>query len=101
MNREEFEASLEVTMSAVFEQYIQPMTHALCLLTYAVSHKKDGAWLSEQLRGQADTCPDDVAGKGILHVLAEMASLPDATPPAEIRRQANISLKLFQGGKKS
>jgi len=38
MNKKEFEAALNVTMDAVLEQYVQPMTNAMCLLTYAVSH---------------------------------------------------------------
>jgi len=99
MNREEFEASLEVTMNAVLEQFVQPLTNAMCLLTYAAAHKKDGVWLADQLHGQADTCPSDVAGKGILNALAEMAELPDSTPPGDVRKRANISLKLIRGGK--
>jgi len=87
-------------MDAVLEQYVQPMTHALCLLTYVVSRTQDGKWLAEQLRIQADSCPDDVAGKGILHALAEMAESPDAIPPNDVRKRANTSLRLIQGGKK-
>ena len=99
MNRKEFENALEVTMDAVLEQYIRPLTNGMCLLTYAVAHKKDGAWLAERLHGQADTCPADIAGKGMLHALAEMASLPDATPPCDVQNRVNISLRLIRGGK--
>lgn len=98
--RLEFEAALEVTMNAVLEQYVQPLVHALGILTFAISHKQDGAWLAEQLQGQADTCPPDVAGKGILYVLADMARLPDSTPPDDVRKRVNISLEVIRGGKK-
>lgn len=99
MNKKEFEVALKMTMDAVLEQYVQPLTNAMCLLTYAVSHKKDGGWLADQLHDQADSCPSDVAGKGILYALAEMASLPDSLPPEDVRNRANISLKLIRGGK--
>jgi hypothetical protein len=98
--RLEFEAALEITMNAVLEQYVQPLTHALGILTFAISHQMDGEWLAEQLQGQAETCPTDVAGKGILYLLADMARLPGSTPPGDVCKRANISLKVLRGGKK-
>lgn len=99
MNKEEFEVALKVTMDAVLEQYVQPLTIAMSLLTYAVSHKKDGEWLVDQLKVQADSCPSDVAGKGILYALAEMASLPDSFPTEDVQKRVNNALRLIRGGK--
>ncbi len=100
MQREVFELVLKTIADAMKEQYVQPMTHALCLLTYAVAHRKDGEWLERELRHQAETCPEDIAGKGILFLLAEMAGLPDSAPPDAVRTKANTSLTLIQGGRK-
>lgn len=99
MEKEEFELVLEIVSNAIRDEYLMPMNAALCLLTTAVCHKKDRAWLEKALRTQLETCPHDLAGRAVLEVLIEIASSPNAPDPGDAGKAASTFLKLIPGGK--
>lgn len=77
IEREEFEQMLAVTLNAVNEQYILPLSLALATLTAAIARNPDSdlsKQVSEALYQQAASTPVDVAGRQMLISLAELAA---------------------------
>lgn len=100
MTQEEFELVLEHIAKAIREQYVDPIAVALCVVTSAICHGKDRAWIQRELQRQIATCPPDIAGRAILELLAHQASLPKPPSPAAVRKAVRTSLRLIPGGKK-
>lgn len=97
MEREEFEVLLEVVLQAVNEQYVMPMATALISVVDAmrVTSPQAVALLAVQFERLARECPEDVAGRGLLALLAERAArAPTDDSPApsgtDLRRRLRL-----------
>jgi hypothetical protein len=100
MNAKEAEIVIGVCLKAVNEQYIMPMMLALGTLTAAVCRDPVMAEaVSEILREQADSCPEDVSGRILLKALSELAAAPVPPDPVSVQDALRASLRLIQGGK--
>lgn len=93
-------------MRTVSEQYILPLLLALGTLTAAICNRNEelSRSISDILRSQAESCRpnDDVTQGGwvLLEVLANIATAPTPSAPADLEEVVRNSLRLIKGGKK-
>lgn len=93
-----FQIIIKGCLEAVHEQYVMPLTLAMGTLTAAVCRNPETAVeVAAALRQQAESCPNDVAGRTLLEALAGLAGGPVATDPAAVQSALRSHLRLIQG----